>query len=385
MMPEIRNPDQRHGQISKEQSMESRTKEDMEDTNKTKWANRLAGRWRIRFLVVVCLLIVTASFTPEILYLLSHESTDDAYFRATIVPISAEVSGRVIRVFIRDNQMVQAGDSLLAIDPKDYRLALTLKREALATARAEKEKEAAAIVEAQKALAQTRAGLADAEIKEKFTATEKRRYGGLARMGAVSQHTYEQADTAWQTSQARQQAAVSAVAKSIAAIKTLQAGLAAQESKIHMAAAEVDVAELALARTTVRAPLTGRVSERNVDEGKYIQVGQPLLALVDPKGIWVAANFKETQIDKIKVGQVVDIKVDAYPDLVLQGHVDSVQAGTGAVFSLLPPENATGNFVKVVQRLPVKIVVDSPPDPAHPLWPGLSAVPSVDVVSAPKG
>jgi len=342
-------------------------------------------KWRLRLLILLCLLIAASAFTPEIFYLLSHESTDDAYIGSTIVPISAEVSGQVTKVFAKDNQMVKQGDVLLEIDPRDYQLALTLKREALATARAEKSKEEAAIIEAQKSLAEAQAGLADARVSEQFAATEKKRYDNLAKMGAVAQHKYEQIHTTWQISQAKQAAAASAVAKSQAAIKTLQAGLAAQQSKIKEAAAKVDVAELALSRTKIKAPINGRVSRKNVNEGKFVQVGQPLLALVDPDDTWITANFKETQIDKIKIGQPVDIKVDAYPDIVLKGHVDSFQAGTGAVFSLLPPENATGNFVKIVQRLPVKIVVDSPADPAHPLWPGLSAVPSIDVVSKPKG
>jgi membrane fusion protein, multidrug efflux system len=367
----------------KEHIMETQTDENKVAQKKRLKGNSPSPKWCLRLLILLCLLIIAAAFTPEILYLLSHESTDDAYFRSTIVPISAEVSGQIIKVFAKDNQMVRKGDILLEIDPRDYQLALILKKTALASAKAERDKEEAAIIEARKSLAVAQAELADAEVNEQFAAKEKRRYDGLAKMGAVAQHKYEQVNTTWQTAQAKRAAAAAAVAKSQAAIKTLQAGLAAQESKIKEAAAKVDVAELALSRTTIRAPINGRISQKNADEGKYVQVGQPLLALVDPENTWIAANFKETQIDKIKVGQEVDIKVDAYPDLLLKGHVDSIQAGTGAVFSLLPPENATGNFVKIVQRLPVKIVVDSPPDPTYPLWPGLSAVPSIDVASSP--
>ncbi len=365
--------------------MELKTDDNKQEQNKRHGRKKLLSKWPIRLLIAICLLVAAAAFTPDIFYLLSHESTDDAYFRSTIVPVSAEVAGRVTKIFVKDNQEVHAGDVLLTIDPRDYRLTLVLKKEALETARAEKLKQEANIVEAQKNLAVTQADFADALVNENFAAMEKKRYDGLAHLGAVAQHKYEQVETTWQTSQARQMAAAASVAKSQAAIKTLQAGLAVLESKIKEAAAEVDVAELALSRATVKAPITGRISQKNVDEGKYVQVGQPLLALVDPNGIWISANFKETQIEKIKVGQEVDIKVDAYPDLVLKGHVDSFQAGTGAVFSLLPPENATGNFVKIVQRLPVKILVDSPLDSSHPLWPGLSVVPSVDVVSDRKG
>ena len=342
------------------------------------------GKWRIRLLLIVCLLVAAVLSAPKISYILSHESTDDAYFQSTIIPISAEISGRVSKVYVQDHQRVHLGELLLEIDPKDYRLNLVLKKAALDTAKAEKRKKEAAVVEAQKALAQVQAELTDVQAREKFAAREKKRYDDLARRGAVSRTAYEQVDTTWQTSRAKLAAANSSVARAQAAIKTLKAGLAAQESKIKEAAAEVEVAKLALSRTFVKAPIAGLISKKNVDVGKYIQIGQPLLALVDPNDIWVKANFKETQIEKIRIGQPVDIKVDAYPDLVLRGHVDSFQAGTGAVFSLLPPENATGNFVKVVQRLPVKIVIDTAIDPLYPLWPGLSAVPSVDITAKPR-
>ncbi len=364
--------------------METNTEAGNTEPKGSEKSKKRFGRWRLRLLIIVCLLITGVISAPKIAYLLSHESTDDAYFGSTIIPVSAEVSGQVSKVYIKDHQMVHKGDILLGIDQRDYRLALTLKKEALKTAKAEKRKQEAAIVEAQKAQAQAQAGLADARVNEKFAAKEKKRYDDLALMGAVPRHKYEQVDTTWQATQARQSAADSAVAKAQAAIKTLKAGLAVQESKIKEAAAEVDIAELALSRTLIKAPITGLISKKNVDVGKYVQIGQPLLALVDPHGIWITANFKETQIEKIKIGQPVDIKVDAYPNLTLKGHVDSFQAGTGALFSLLPPENATGNFVKVVQRLPVKIVIDSAIDPAYPLWPGLSVVPSIDVTAKPQ-
>jgi membrane fusion protein (multidrug efflux system) len=148
--------------------------------------------------------------------------------------------------------------------------------------------------------------------------------------------------------------------------------------RIREAEASHRVAQLNLKRTVLVAPISGKVAKKNVDPGKYVQPGQAILSIVGEDN-WVVANFKETQIGKMAVGQPVDLRVDAYPGVVFKGRVDSTQHGTGAVFSLLPPENATGNFVKVVQRVPVKIVIDSPSDPGHPLWPGLSVVPTVDV------
>jgi membrane fusion protein (multidrug efflux system) len=142
--------------------------------------------------------------------------------------------------------------------------------------------------------------------------------------------------------------------------------------------AEVEQAELELSYTKIYATEAGRVTRKSVEEGALVQIGQPLLAIV-PGNVWVTANFKESQIGRMVLGQPVDITVDAYSDKVFKGHVDSIQAGTGAQFSLIPPENATGNYVKVVQRLPVKIVFDEPPDPKHMLAPGMSVVPEVAV------
>ena len=142
--------------------------------------------------------------------------------------------------------------------------------------------------------------------------------------------------------------------------------------------AEVEQAELELSYTKIYATEAGRVTRKSVEEGALVQIGQPLLAIV-PGDVWVTANFKENQIGRMVPGQPVDISVDAYPDKIFKGHVDSIQAGTGARFSLIPPENATGNYIKVVQRVPVKIVFDEPPDPKHMLAPGMSVVPEVAV------
>jgi len=330
-------------------------------------------------ILLVLLVLAGAAFLPDLLYILAHESTDDAYFTGTIVPVSAEVKGRVVRVCVTDNQMVAAGDPLVVIDAKDYRLALQSSKNALATRNAEMVKVKAAIEGARKKVAETRAAVVEAEVREKFTARDKGRNRALADTGAVSGRQYDYARTQWQLAEAERKAAESAVAAAEAAVRTLEAEKVVQESRIKEAAEAVRLAELDLTRTDVRAPMAGRVTRKNVDTGKYVTVGQPLLAIVDTVNVWVTANYKENQIDKIRPGQTTDIKVDAYPGLTLHGHVDSLQAGTGSVFSLLPPENATGNFVKIVQRLPVKIVIDSPPDPGHPLLPGLSVVPSINV------
>jgi membrane fusion protein, multidrug efflux system len=163
-----------------------------------------------------------------------------------------------------------------------------------------------------------------------------------------------------------------------AAVSALEARLATQGYKVREAETGRRMSQLDLSRTVVRAPCAGRVAMKKVDPGKYVQPGQPLLAIVG-QDTWVVANFKETQVEKMAVGQPVRLKVDAYPGVDFHGRIASLQPGTGSVFTLLPPENASGNFVKVVQRIPVKIAVDTPFDPKHPLWPGLSVCPVVDV------
>jgi membrane fusion protein (multidrug efflux system) len=336
------------------------------------------GRLKVRILILLCLLIITAVLIPKIAYVMTHETTDDAYLAGTILPVSAEVKGRVIRVSVEDNQLVVVGDHLFEIDPTDYRLSLESKQKALDTQKAELEKVKTAIDEAHKKVVAARATLTEAELREKFSAREKSRYAAMVESGIVSKSQYDYTRTQWKLAEAARKTAESSVAGTEAAVKTLEADKVAQESRIQEAAEAVRLAELDLSRTEVRATLAGRVTRKNVTVGKYVDVGQPLLAIVDTGDVWVAANYKENQISKIRAGQKADIKVDAYPGLTLRGHVDSLQAGTGSVFSLLPPENATGNFVKIVQRLPVKIVIDSPPDPAHPLLPGLSVVPSID-------
>ncbi len=214
--------------------------------------------------------------------------------------------------------------------------------------------------------------------EEDLAQKEVQRYDRLLKKDAVSQNQYDQMKSRWQVTVAHRQAATAAIDEAEAALKAIKAKSATQSFKIKEAQSSKNLADRDLTRTVVIAPISGRIAMKNVNPGKYVMPGQTLLSIVKDD-IWIIANFKETQITKMTVGQPVEISVDAYPAIKFSGHVDSLQPGTGSVFSLLPPENATGNFVKVVQRVPVKIVIDSKFDPQHPLWPGLSVVPSVDV------
>jgi membrane fusion protein (multidrug efflux system) len=249
-------------------------------------------------------------------------STDDATIEGHVIPVSAKISGHVARVLIDDNQVVKAGDVLAEIDPRDFQTRVDQARGKVASDRAESEK----------------------------TEADLRRAQALFVRDEASRQDLDHA-------QASAEAAQADLAQSDAALRQ---------------------AELDLSYTKIVAPEPGRVTRKAVEPGAYVSVGQSVLALV-PAETWVVANFKETQLTRMRVGQSAAIRVDAYPEERLRGHVDSIQAGTGARFSLLPAENATGNFVKVVQRVPVKIVLDDRPDDGRALAPGMSVEATVNL------
>ena len=338
-------------------------------------------KWGFRIFAIVA---VTAAVIYGVIFFihsLSHESTDDAYVSGTIVPVSAEVKGKVINVFFSSNQYVEEGKPLLEIYRQDYLNHFDESSQSLSRLDSEESELKTLIVEREKGLVRARANLDVAVSEEELALTEFQRYETLLKKEAVSQNQYDQFRSRWLVAVARKKAADATVSESEVALKSAKTKATTQSFKIKEAQSAKNLTQLDLARTLVKAPVSGRIAMKNVDPGKYVMPGQALLFIVQ-EDIWVIANFKETQIAKMTVGQPVEIKVDAYSSVKFHGHVDSLQPGTGAVFSLLPPENATGSFIKVVQRIPVKITIDSKFDPRHPLWPGLSVIPSVDVSRA---
>jgi membrane fusion protein (multidrug efflux system) len=333
--------------------------------------------WGIRAAIVVLLAIAAAYAFHKLSYALTHESTDDAFIEGVVVPISSEVKGQVTRVLVQDNQYVKKGDILFEVFPEDFSRVVQTKESTLARYGAEKQEMQATIQEKIMGLARVRADRDAANTDAALAEKDFQRATALLKQEVISQSRFDQAEARFKAAAARRDAAQAAVAETEAAVEALKAQLKTQTYKIKEAEASAGLAKLELSRTVVTAPIAGRIAKKNVDPGKYIQPGQPLMSIVDDSDLWIVANFKETQITHMKPGQAVDISIDAYPGVPFKGHVDSFQPGTGAVFSLLPPQNATGNFVKVVQRLPVKIVIDSKPDPAYPLRPGLSVTPSV--------
>ena len=273
--------------------------------------------WGGIILVAVILAILGMKY---FFYLQTHVSTDDAFIEAHVVPISPKVSAHVVRVLVDDNQEVKEGALLVELDERDYKTRFLMAKAELEAAEAEM-----------------------AQASE-----DAQRYKKLEANDELSKQQLD---------------------KALLRLKTAQA----QVSKAH---ANKEQTELQLLYTKIYSPSKGRVTRKNVEVGAYLQAGQALMAIVPPER-WVIANFKETQLTNMQPGQEASIRVDAYPQKIYKGRVDSIQRGTGARFSLLPAENASGNFIKVVQRVPVKIVFDEAPDTGHPFVPGLSVVVTV--------
>jgi membrane fusion protein, multidrug efflux system len=361
------------------------------------------------------LLVLAAIVVGGILiwrYYAARESTDDSQVDAHIAQISARVSGTVIAVHVDDNQSVKAGQVLVNLDPKDYQVALAKARadlaDALAGHRAAQTAVPIAHTSTSSTLDMARADLGaahkgvivaearrrEAEANETKAAQDLERFRQLVAKDEVSRQQYDTAVAAEQAARASLDAARAAessaqnhvaqveaqvrgaeTAPQQVAMTKARAGAAGANVQKYQAA--VEQAQLNLDYTTIAAPVNGIVSKRNVEPGQVVQPGQPLMSIVKLDDIWVTANFKETQLQHMKVGQRATIHVDAY-NRNFKGHVDSLGGGTGARFSLLPPENATGNYVKVVQRVPVKIVFE-PSQELGGLRPGMSVVTTVMV------
>jgi membrane fusion protein, multidrug efflux system len=303
------------------------------------------------------------------------ESTDDAFIDGRPVAISALVAGEIVDVPVTDNQLVPAGTVLARIDDRDYAAALAQAKAQVAQAQASLENVDAQIETQQSRIDQAAKQITEAQAALSFSKDENARYRDLAQQGAGTVQRAQQASTDLQSKQAAMDAAEAAHAEALKQLDVLSAQKATSQAQIKQAEAQSNQAAANLSRIALIAPVQGRVTRLTGAAGAYAAPGQTLMILV-PTDLWVTANFKETQLADMRAGQPVTIEIDSY-GRDFPGHVDSLQAGSGTAFSLLPAENATGNYVKVVQRVPVKIVFDRPPDVA--IGPGMSVVPSVKV------
>jgi membrane fusion protein (multidrug efflux system) len=337
--------------------------------------------------LIIALIVVTALALGGIYYWLSTanvESTDDAYTDGRAIAIAPQVSGRVISLDVTDNQFVKKGQPLIHIDQKLFIADRDQARGTLETAKAQligqklgseiAKKNFPAVLQA------AEADLASAQ------ANLTRRQADFARQKSLPKQatTQQDVDTATANLQQAQAQVLQAQARVTQAtpvqqnIGQAEAQVGQLGGQVDQSQARLDQADINLSYTIVKAPQDGWITKRNVEVGNYVTAGQQIFSIVSPE-VWVTANFKETQLNLMRAGQSVKISVDAYPELNLRGHVDSIQLGSGSKFTAFPPENATGNYVKIVQRVPVKIVIDSGLDPTLPIPLGISVTPTVTV------
>jgi membrane fusion protein (multidrug efflux system) len=394
---------------------------------------------RVRVVVLVVVAAIAAS--GIYLWATSgRESTDDAQVDAHVTPIAARVGGTVLKVLVADNQQVAEGAELLVVDQRDFEIALARAQAELADARAEYavaeasgrimdttassnvsnaqggvSQAESSITEAEHGIAVAKARLQTAQARQREqeanstkATRDVERLRGLLAKDEIAQQQFDAAVATAEAAKAAVESAKAQVVEAEATIKasesrltqsragreqagaelrtaqTLPQQIAASKARgqaaaarVALAEAQVKQAELNLQRATLRAPVAGIVSRKSVEPGQVIQPGQPLMTVIELDRVWITANFKETQLRDMRVGQTVTVDVDAYGGREFTGKVESIAAATGSRFSLLPPDNATGNFVKVVQRVPVKIALDKDQDPDRLLRPGMSVTPTV--------
>ncbi|HMC29940.1 MAG TPA: HlyD family secretion protein [Candidatus Angelobacter sp.] len=366
---------------------------------------------RAKWIVAAVVIVLLAAGIFLWHYYSVRESTDDAQIDGHINPISPRVTGTVLRVLHDDNEVVQAGELLVELDPKDYEVAVDRARADLANAQAnaiaanvgvpltqttsssQLVAADAGVKAAQREIESAQARLNESQANYAKVAADLKRMEQLIAKDEVSRQQYDAAVAAANSAKANVEAASAAVATAESraaqsqaqaeAVRTVPEQLKVTRARAGAATAEVQraisalaQAELNLKYTKIFAPVTGVLSKRNVEPGQTIQAGQPVFSIVNLDDIWTTANFKETQLRSMRVGQKAKVTVDAY-GREYNATVESIGAATGARFSLLPPENATGNYVKVVQRIPVRIRFDKGQDPNHELRPGMSVVPTV--------
>ena len=347
-----------------------------EADDRASWRQRLRGRRGFVLLLVISGIIVAALLAGWWLHARNYESTDDAFIDSRTVQISAQVAAAIVDVPVTDNQLVDAGAELVRLDDRDYVAQRDQAQAQVKQAQASVDNLAAQIEAQQAKVDQAHKQVVQAQAALTFARQQADRYRQLANKGSGTVEQAQQYESSLQQSDAglaAAQANATAVEKQIG---VLQAQRELAFGQLAQARATLEQAQANLSRTIITAPVAGRVTKLTAAKGGYAAVGQALMMFV-PREVWVTANFKETQLDFMRPGQPVDIAIDAYPGRRFAGHVDSVQSGSGTAFSLLPAENATGNYVKIVQRVPVKITFDKIPDVL--LGPGMSVVPTVKV------
>jgi membrane fusion protein, multidrug efflux system len=354
-------------------------KDDGKDADKDKKDDGKPPIWKRPLFVLIAIVVIIAIIVIGTIFFLDsrhHETTDDAFVDGTASQISAQAAGRVTKLYVNDNQTVHRGDPLVDIDAADVVAKLDQAKAGVLTAQSQAD-QAVAQVEGQKANATQAAATARQSEAESTNAQQDlARFKGVD-PDAVSRQQYDQAVAQARSAKAKVDAAHATEGTAQAQVKAAQANVRVAQAQVETAKADLETAQIQLGYTHVVAAIDGRITKRSVDVGNVIAIGQPILAIVSDN-LWVTANYKETQLKKMRLNQAVTIRIDAVPDVKFEGHVQSFQRATGSYFSALPAENATGNYVKVTQRVPVKITFDHPQDlQKYPVGPGMSVKPSV--------
>ena len=342
----------------------------------TERANGARRPWVLALGAVIAV-IVLALGARAVWFAATHVSTDDAQVDGHITPISARIAGYVVGVRVVDNQRVRVGDTLVVLDDRDLRARLAQADADLAALIATvgsrgKVGQAVAQLDQARAAAAAEAQVVQAAANSQKANNDLERYRALAAHNIVSRQQLDGADAAARATAAQLTAAQRNATAAEEQVTAAGAALTGSEARVAAARAARDYAALQLSYTVVTAPASGVVSKKSVEIGQLVQAGQPLMSVVPLEDVWVVANFKETQVAAIEPGAAAVIKADAYPGRPFTGSVESLSPATGAKFSLLPPDNATGNFTKVVQRIPVRIRLEAQTDTLHPLRPGMS-------------
>lgn len=346
-------------------------------------ANDKPPKRRRVIIPIIAGIVILAGLIGGLLYWLHarhYVTTDDAYIDTTVTNVAPRAGGQVVAVYVRDYQPVVAGQLLAQIDDSTARAQLAQAAAARAQAIAQMSQAQAQIGVATAQLEQARANTAAPEAQARNAERDLQRFLTVqaSTPAAVSRQQVDQARTTALANAGQAQAAEKQVKIAAAQQASARTQIAAAEAQKQSAEAQMAQSNLQIAYARIIADVTGRVAHKTLSVGDYVQPGQNLMSIV-PRDVWITANFKETQLKHMRPGQRVEIKIDAYPDLKVTGHIDSIQPGAGQAFAVLPAQNATGNFVKVVQRVPVKIIIDHPERIHRVLGPGMSVVPRVRI------
>ncbi|MXV14365.1 HlyD family secretion protein [Hufsiella ginkgonis] len=342
------------------------------ETNEKKKSNKV-----IPIVLGIVLLIGAVFGVREYIYMTKHVDTDDAQIDGDISPVVARVGGYVDSILFEENQQVTSGQLLVKLDKRDYAIKLEQAEAASRGASANIGVSQSQISATAANSVTAKANIEKAKIRVWKAGKDFERYSNLVKDGSITQQQFEQARAEKESADADLKAAEDQYKAALEQVSTTRSQLAVTNTGVDQKQADIDYARLQLSYTDIVSPTTGIVSKKNVQKGQLVQAGQTLFSVVHNSSLYITANFKETQLEKLKEGEKVEVKIDAFPDEKVEGEVYNFSPATGAKFALLPPDNATGNFVKVVQRVPVKIKLKGGKDLMARLRPGMSVKVSV--------